>query len=261
MKQIIKSILGLTVVGALFWLAIKALPAGTLYQPMNAGETCGQDFDIRDNHEPFSAEIDEVTRPGYYFTKIAIMIGVRDGTEECRFYETNLNDGCYATTGIGTNSVKVTELDPLNCKKISHAEFWLENGAVTETPFPTEPPPVDTETPPTLVTPPVPSDTPEDTPDVFTQTPVVSPTMSIATPTATDDGTPFNKTVTATVTPTSLPSTTPEFWQTATVPVLLPETGAGEPTSNGVEVIAVSVFIFALLIVFGKALVGRFSKS
>jgi len=184
-----------------------------------------------------------ITAPtGQVFTTVAVKAGSEQSGGGCF---TTSSDGivsigaqaCYSVSGIGTGTVKVTQLSQSNiCKGISHIEgIYADPTSVpttvtpsptTETPAPTTvTPSPTTETPvPTTVTPSPTTETPEPT----TETPVpTTPTEATVLPPG-DTSTPAPS---ETVVPTTETPVTTEEPPVSTETAIVPPTGQ-DPTAT-----------------------------
>jgi len=127
-------------------------------------------------------------------------------------------DSCFSVTGIGTNSVTVTESGLSGCKDISHIDV-IVGTQTTPTPTQMPPTPTPTEVPPT----PTPTQVP----------PTPTPTEVPPTPTPTDRPSCDGECVIIIGTPTPTPTTEANPTPTpTTAPTATPTQGTNQPTAT-----------------------------
>lgn len=186
-------------------------------QPLNGAGDCGSNYLAKDETDPFEYDGEQL------ICGSIVKAGSQVQGEACfSLTIANPNDGCYAATGLGTNSVRVRKVGGDECKGISHVEFYpcqqeeptdipTSTLASIETPTSTQTStststvtPTGTEIVSTATNTPTPSQTLETPWKFWTSTPItVTPTSPDITITATpkDFPTPESPTPTYTITP------------------------------------------------------------
>jgi hypothetical protein len=128
MKKILLLILLLII---LIGLLFRGIPQS---QGMGLGN-CDDSHDVKTDGESL------VTDPNKIWVKAIIKAGSQNQGDACFTFTQDGNDGCYAVSGLGTDTAHATKIgEGRDCKDISHVEWFSENHSSSPTPEPSADP-------------------------------------------------------------------------------------------------------------------------